>query len=119
MATQQEQFRENVAAAQDQVEKISAQARQATRESAQAAQQTQQALAQNTERLSQQGGQVAATAFDTAWETWMAALPGARRSAEVVAGGGGRLPCRPRPAGREEDRGIAPVPVRPTWSAWR
>ena len=45
MATQQEQFRENVAAAQDQVEKISAQARQATRESAQAAQQTQQALA--------------------------------------------------------------------------
>jgi polyhydroxyalkanoate synthesis regulator phasin len=74
MATQQEQFRQNVAAAQDQVEKISAQARQATRETAQAAQQTQQALAQNTERLSQQGGQVAATAFDTAWETWMAAL---------------------------------------------
>lgn len=74
MSADQDYLKQNVAATQDQVEKVSAQARQATRESFQAAQQTQQTVAQGAERLSQQGGRVASTAFDTAWDSWLATL---------------------------------------------
>ena len=70
----QNQVRQNVAAAQDQVERVTAQARQTTRESFQAAQQTQQEVAQNTERLTQQGGQVASTAFSNTWDSYLAML---------------------------------------------
>jgi polyhydroxyalkanoate synthesis regulator phasin len=66
--------REATQATQETIERAGAQARQATRESLQAAQQTGQIVAQNTERLSEQGGRVASTAFDTGWDTWLATL---------------------------------------------
>ncbi len=68
----QNQMRRNTDVAQDQVERISAQARQATRESFQVAQQTTQDLAQSTERLTEQGGQVASTAFSNTWDSYLA-----------------------------------------------
>lgn len=74
MSTQETQFQQNVAAAQDQVEKVSARARQATRQTVDAVRQGQETAARTTERLTQQGNQVASTAFDAAWESWMAAL---------------------------------------------
>lgn len=74
MATDQDRVRETLAAGQDQLEQITAQARQATREGFTVAQQTGQAVAQGAERLSEQGGRVATTALDTGWDSWLALL---------------------------------------------
>lgn len=74
MTNTQDQVRQNMAATRATVEQVDAQARQATRESLVAVQQVSQQAAFTSERLSQQGGQMATTAFGAAWDSWLATL---------------------------------------------
>ena len=58
-----EQFRQGVAFAQDQAQRLAGQAQQA-----------QGAVAEGAQRLSEQGGQIAASTFNTAWDSYLATL---------------------------------------------
>ena len=72
--TANEQFRQNTAAVQDQVQQGVAFAQDQAQRFAGQAQQAQDALGQSTARLSEQGGQIASTAFSNAWDSYLSVL---------------------------------------------
>ena len=69
-----EQFRQNTAAVQDQVQQGVAFAQDQAQRFAGQAQQAQGAVVDSTTRLSEQGGQIASTAFNNAWDSYLSVL---------------------------------------------
>ena len=69
-----EQFRQNTAVVQDQVQQGVAFAQDQAQRLAGQAQQAQGAVVDSTVRLSEQGGQIASTAFNNAWDSYLTML---------------------------------------------
>ena len=72
--TANEQFRQTTAAVQDQVQQGVAFAQDQAQRFAGQAQQAQGAVVDSTVRLSEQGGQIASTAFNNAWDSYLTML---------------------------------------------